>query len=314
MGEKIFPLKAKKDGSILSGSFKSADDSYDFTAMISGRDMKLSSGGNNYALKKASNPLDKPKKPNPLGSQTGAASEANKTRLSENVQGSGRSPEHGSANVLRFQLYSLKDDKVIPGEAATFLIPAGWRVTGGIQWRPHIYYPTFVDLQIRDPAGVDAMCLLPTVPCCWPSQPMFGFQEGSLYAGNLVKRPCAPADFIRQIVLPYLRKDLQAAQIVKTEELPDVAKSALAGNAPEAGIQKSAQAVKVRFRYDEGGVPIEEDVYCRTGLWRWPADDIFQPRHLFHVPLQSGNVGREGTDSEGDSVFGASESELVQPT
>ncbi len=294
MGDKTFPLKAKKDGDNLKGAFQSDGDTFDFTAAIDGPTMKFSTGGTDYTLKKkAANPFSRPKKPNPLGGGTGSgAAHPPPADVAPDVEANADAPKPparahaGSGDMLRFQRYSLKDDKVIPGEASSFLIPAGWQVTGGIQWRTHIYYPTFVDMQIRNPDGIEALYLLPAVPCMWSQQPMLGFPPGSIYGGSLVRRPGPPAEFIRDIVLPYLRKPLQSAEVVKTEDLPDLARTALASNAQEAGIEKTAQAARVRFRYEENGVPIEEDVYCalvyarglQTGLAFFNPDICFSFR------------------------------------
>jgi hypothetical protein len=137
-------------------------------------------------------------------------------------------------------------------------------------------------MEAHSPDGPEALSVLPLITCFWSPQPMPGFPEGSLYSGNLVARPVEPAEFITRLVLPFLRKDLKQAQVVKTEELPDLAKTALAGQAPEAGIQKSAKAARIRFRYDSNGVPVEEDVYCAlvyatggTGVTFWAPQVFF---------------------------------------
>jgi hypothetical protein len=76
-GGKEYPVKATREGSKLSGTFASGDQSFSFAATLSGDTLTLTSGGKTYRLEgeasRAANPLGAGPAANPLGAKPGGA-------------------------------------------------------------------------------------------------------------------------------------------------------------------------------------------------------------------------------------------------
>jgi hypothetical protein len=59
------------------------------------------------------------------------------------------------------------DNQVFGCEAFSMLVPEGWTVAGGIQWRQQATMPGAVNLSVRSPDGLHELSLLPSMPYFW---------------------------------------------------------------------------------------------------------------------------------------------------
>ncbi|MCG3147181.1 MAG: hypothetical protein PCFJNLEI_00619 [Verrucomicrobiae bacterium] len=148
-------------------------------------------------------------------------------------------------NVLLFRRLHV-NDSLMRAEAFSMLIPTDWKVEGGIVWRPNPSKPATAVMRLSSPDGRRQLEILPQLPfvdgareAAVASARMAGpnatalmaarFAEGNLSFGNEVRRRVdTPAAFVRQVVLPRFRADLQGVHIVKEEDLPKVAEATAA--------------------------------------------------------------------------------------
>jgi hypothetical protein len=182
------------------------------------------------------------------------------------VDRAGASSDRG---IIRFQRVSIKDDeRMIGGEAAQMLMPADWKLEGGVRWRAHPALPAYVMFKATSPSGLEILEVLPTQPFVWTEGGIPFFPSGSTYLGNEVAAPVTdPVVFIKQYVLPRFRPGLGQMKIVTTEELPKVAAAVAAAN-QEPGVTKTFRAARVRLEYRQRDRLFEEDIYCvLTAAW-----------------------------------------------
>src|SRR5204863_6412836 len=101
---------------------------------------------------------------------------------------------------------TVRDSMAVHKEAVSFLVPHGWRMTGGINWYLNMAHQACVEVKIANPNGLEQVETLPYAQCTWLTNPVFPMQVGSTYMGQVVRYPIAdPAEVIRQIALPSLR-------------------------------------------------------------------------------------------------------------
>jgi len=181
-------------------------------------------------------------------------------------------------HVLRFHKYSLMDPQGIGGEAMSMLVPADWKVEGGVVWRAHPALPAYGVLRAVAPDGVTQLEAFPQMPfvdgireatarAAQMAGPQVAAQaaaqwpEGANYLGNEVRRVVhSPRTFIEQFVLPRNRQNVQY-QVVKHEDLPKLAEAVAQAQPRNPGINTAATAGRTRIEYRLGNTSVEEDVY-----------------------------------------------------
>jgi hypothetical protein len=192
----------------------------------------------------------------------------------------------GDGDALRLRRLSVTDPMMGGEEAFSMLVPADWRVEGGIVWRPELATLAYAAMRISNPQGPEMLEVFPNIPFTWNERGYMGFPPGSLYLGMYVQQPIWDAQqYVQSVTLPQFRQGVNA-RIVDRQELPDVARLTAAA-VQEPGAQKRVVAERVRIEYAEGGRQIEEDIYCvlvftqvptMPGLTMWGTDRIFSFR------------------------------------
>ncbi|HEX8912378.1 MAG TPA: hypothetical protein VF796_08450, partial [Humisphaera sp.] len=162
--------------------------------------------------------------------------------------------------------------------AATVLIPADWRLDGGVVWRWNAFYPVALRVEVANPKGLERLAQYPDLlmvdgirESSYQSALVAGpevaaraaaaWPEGSNYMGSEVRRLTRdPASVVTQLFVPRSRPDLARARVAGAQELPEVAKAAEAKLGDLPG--RWCRVARVRFAYDVNGSAVEEDLYC----------------------------------------------------
>ena len=161
---------------------------------------------------------------------------------------------------------------MIGGQAATFLVPDGWKMDGSVRWRLHPTAPASLSVRIYNPAGLESAEVFPPGQFAWADYlSYYDFDIGSLYLGNEVRQP--PADVLtclNDIVLPRLRGNV-AAQVVAEEETPNYAVAVRAEYPPDSSTSRTTvTAGWIRIDYQVNGQDVEEDLYCALSVMYMP--------------------------------------------
>jgi len=159
-----------------------------------------------------------------------------------------------SDNILKFTRLSVRDPQANNIEACSFLIPAGWKAEGGIQWYPEYLVLANLLMKITDPRTGAAIEFLPFQYFQWsPARPM---PQGGNYMGSIVWPTIYDVpQFIQTFYVAGALGRLRGANLVKTEDLPKVAAQVAQYHGG------TARCNRVRYEYQEGGQSWEEDVY-----------------------------------------------------
>jgi hypothetical protein len=167
--------------------------------------------------------------------------------------------ESMAADVPKADLrqYSLPDT-YLQCTAWTFVAPADWSKEGGVTWTgrllPGPAYST--RLSVRD--ATREFRLFPTY--------MFVETYGPTVApGAEIAPVLSPADCAQQIILKRCRPEAVGVRLVRSEELPQLAKETVA-QARASGLAAIStmrvRSGRVLVEYTAGGNPMEEMVYC----------------------------------------------------
>ena len=160
--------------------------------------------------------------------------------------------------VMRFTRLSVRDPGINNIEAVSFLIPAGWRAEGGVQWFPNYSILANLLMKVTEPQTGATVEFLPIQNFTWLTRMVVPMQPGTNYLGNILYQPIGDvAQFIQIFYVPTALRQLQNARIVAREDLPKVA----AQVAQASGGQSTARCGRVRYEYQVGSQPWEEDVY-----------------------------------------------------
>ena len=165
----------------------------------------------------------------------------------------------------------MKDDpSYIGGDVVTFLIPAGWKVDGGVHWDMASTYPAQVGTYIYDPNGARWFGVYPSLLYYWDDRNnRLGYHPpvGSKYAGGVVEPPIEDVfKAIQQVVVPTFRKELAHARVVETEKLPKLAKFVFDHSFGLPGQMQTVTAGRMRFEYQVNGQTVQEDVTAALTL------------------------------------------------
>lgn len=150
-------------------------------------------------------------------------------------------------------------DQGIGCNAFTMLVPADWKVEGGVVWQLEYSNLATGKMVVRDPKSAAALEVFPAIPYAWNDSGSYGFiSAGQNYMGNVVAPvPRDVAQYVREVFVPRFRP---RARVGEAKSLPDVARQ-VERNVAEAGVQKQAKSARVRLEYEERGRAIAEDVY-----------------------------------------------------
>jgi len=168
------------------------------------------------------------------------------------------SAEAAGSTAIRFTRLSVKDPGINNIEAVSFLIPVGWKAEGGVQWFPNYSILANLLMKVTDPQTGAAIEFLPIQNFTWLTQMAVPMQPGTNYLGNILYQPIMDvAQFIQVFYAPTTLRQLQNARIVAKEDLQKVATQV----AQMSGGQSTARSGRVRYEYQVGSQPWEEDVY-----------------------------------------------------
>lgn len=192
---------------------------------------------------------------------------------------------------LRLRKHVVRDPMSASKDAIRFLVPAGWKAEGGIEWHHDWSCLTTLNLRFRDPRSAAQVEFLPSRPFCHSRQWVVPFPDGSNYLGNEVQPPAeSPRDYVTRIVLPRMRRGLHP-RIVSYTELPRVAEATLAG-IPKDGLARQVRSGKLRWKYELEGRTVEEDVYVTLVTASSPFNDftLWKADHLFALRAEEGKL------------------------
>jgi len=158
--------------------------------------------------------------------------------------------------AMKFTRLSVKDPGAGNIEAVSFLIPAGWKAEGGVKWYPNLAIQANLLMKISNPRTGASIEFLPAQRFSWPTATVVSIPQGANYLGNIIWPPIYDApEFIRTMYESGPLRRLQGARMLKTEKFPKVA-------AELSQFHRSqVQCVRVRYEYQDGEQPWEEDVY-----------------------------------------------------
>ena len=260
LGTKSFPLKAREQDGKLVGSFTSEGQDFDFTASLGGDTLSLSTGGATHELKRnRPNPLAQPKATNPL--------EIQKKNPLEDPQAKATSVGPAQpTQAMRFTRLGVKDPGINNIEAVSFLIPAGWKADGGMQWFPDYSILANLLMKVTDPQTGATIEFLPIQNFTWLTQMVVPMQPGTNYLGNILCQPIEDVpQFIQMFYVPTVLGQLRGARVGANEPLPKVA----AETAKMYGGQSNVKAARVRYECQMNGRPWEQDIYVTLVFTNW---------------------------------------------
>ena len=173
--------------------------------------------------------------------------------------GPGVPPATGTSpgRAMKFTRLSVRDPGINNVEAVSFLIPAGWKAEGGVQWFPDFMIQAVLLMKITDTQTGAAIEFLPLQNFSWNPQQIVPMPPGTNYMGAIIWPPIGDVpQFIQSFYASSTLRQLQNARIVANQDLPKVA----AQSAQYHGVS-DVRAGRVRYEYEAGGRLWEEDVY-----------------------------------------------------
>jgi hypothetical protein len=177
---------------------------------------------------------------------------------------SGEPPQAGAA-PMKFKRVGVVDKDGIGTEAFSLLVPAGWEVEGGVQWRlDNPAFPAYGAVKVRNPRGTEEFEVFPNLPFFWTNNPMVMTTNppGSKYFGNVVRQPVGAEQALRQIVLPAFRGGVGEVKVAEAKPVPELAKMAREAHGPaQPGVNVATDAARVRVEYEASGRKMEEEIY-----------------------------------------------------
>jgi hypothetical protein len=152
-------------------------------------------------------------------------------------------------------------DVGLGGTALHLLLPRGWKIDGGIVWRPDSASPADIDVHVASDDAQLAFRVLPRRSYVWRSRgsedktrPFIGPR------GYETQPPVGDATvFVERVVLPEQHRR-GSYEVLDRRLLPSIARVIANGTEGRGPSDVSAARVRVRVRAD-GGV-FDEDVYC----------------------------------------------------
>jgi len=191
--------------------------------------------------------------------------------------------------TMKFTRLSVQDPGMNNIEAAGFLIPAGWKVEGGVQWFPNHSILANLLMRVTEPQTHAAIEFLPVQNFTWLTQMIVPMPPGTNYLGNILWQPIRDVpQFVQTFYVPQPLKHLQGARVVVNEDLPAVA--AEVGRA--LGGMSSVKAARVRYEYRIDGQPWEEIVYCTLTYTNWQMGTLWSVYSAYSFRAPKGQLDR----------------------
>jgi hypothetical protein len=194
--------------------------------------------------------------------------------------------------ALHLKAVNLQDrnNVGIGGDAFRMLVPAGWKIHGGVVWRHDLSVLATLSMRITNPDGSEALEFFPITPYAWnPSGVGFGFGTGSNYLGNIVLQPLDASSYLQQVFLPQYRRQLNV-QIVQQETLPKVAQ-AVAMSLQEKGYD-TVRAERPRLEYQEAGKWMQEDLFYVLAYGHFPTGIFWSADRLYSFKAPKGQLDK----------------------
>ncbi len=166
---------------------------------------------------------------------------------------------NGARQPIRFRPQGIVDPASGGIAAVTFLVPDGWQAQGSIQWLPEWERLANLATTIVDPSTGLTIEWLPIQDFIWFDAPAgFSAPIGGNYQGKAYVPPIAdPTQFVAQFWTPNVLAHLQNAALVRSDQVPVVAREFLRG----FGGPGEAYAYRLRYEFQRNGQPWEEDVF-----------------------------------------------------
>jgi hypothetical protein len=194
-----------------------------------------------------------------------------------------------ASGPLKFTRLSVKDPGINNIEAISFLIPAGWKVEGGVQWFPDYSILANLLMRITDPQTGAAIEFLPVQNFTWLTQMAVPMAPGTNYLGNILWQPVTDMkQFIQMFYMPQTLRHLQGGRVVGSEDLPKVA----AEVARAFGGQSTVKSARVRYEYQLNGRPWEELVTCTLVYTDWQMGTIWSVHSAYAFRAAKGHLDR----------------------
>jgi hypothetical protein len=166
---------------------------------------------------------------------------------------------------MRFSPYQCTDTLGTGLVAFQLLVPAGWRIEGGVFW-PNICpgMPSITAYRAFNPQGCEAFELFPNQSFYWTNAPMVRsfYPLGSLYLGNEIRPPMGAQQMLHEIILPRFRS-IPGLQVLNSASVPELVQQLRPATPPQA-TPTLADGAKVRVRYPFGDTSVDEEIYGVT--------------------------------------------------
>jgi hypothetical protein len=181
----------------------------------------------------------------------------------------------------------VKDPGINNIEAVSFLIPAGWKTEGGVQWFPDYSILANLLMKVTDPQTGAQIEFLPAQNFTWLNQMVVPMQPGTNYMGNILWQPIGDIPtFIKTFYAPQALPQLQNARQVAVEDLPKIANE-VAKTLGGAGTAKSA---RVRYEYQRNGQAWEEDVFVTLTYYPWQLGTLWSVNSAYAFRAPKGQL------------------------
>ena len=221
------------------------------------------------------------------GESTPATKPAQKPAPNQSAKAT-ESAGSGSAKIVRFRPFVVRDPQINNLEALRLLVPEDWGVQGGVLWRHDRAILATAVLRVHNPKSFEAVNFLPLEQFA-QANPGWGFGIGSIYLGSELQPAMDPQTFVARIVVPRYRQEIGGATPVGGEELPIVAQAA-----QTPGMPSQTRAGRFRYSYTLSGRAMEEDIYCVLSYTSAPAVQsvYWSPLQLYSMRAEKGQLER----------------------
>ena len=162
-----------------------------------------------------------------------------------------------TAGMKKFTQQTLRDPAANNIVAVTFLLPQGWEFQGQIVWMHEFSVLANLRLRLWDTNTVTTVEWLPTQHFSYTDQLPGLIKPGANWMGGVLAAPVTdPIQFVQGFWAPQVLPQLRNLRPIAREDFPKIAQQAVAN---DPGWQ--AQAVRLRFAFEQQGRPWEQDVY-----------------------------------------------------
>lgn len=186
--------------------------------------------------------------------------------------------QDNSQSVLRFRNFVYVDQQGTGIEAFRFLMPSDWKFEGGINWLlDNPMMPSVSAFRVYNPTGKEEFEVFPNHCFYWTTnqQQLALSPPGSRYFGSVVMQPVPAQIALRNIILPEYRGRLINLEILKEEDVPELPLALGTGQQAQDYVTSAATGAKIRVRYMNQAVPMEEEFYAVVETITFPGQSMF---------------------------------------